>query len=485
MESQHLDSQDVGRRASVKVLPDRRVCDQHTHTLQRSHSTMAEPSRDGSPSSMLRHIPRRSIYDPHYENEHMAQRPRFEPSRQQTRFPGDGLDFRRPVMSAARSISRATSINQELETVDLTSDNENSPVISASQPPQPRHGLPRFPRDIIDITDDEPTPASQDFGSWHMSDYDIEEAIEEVAPISAAADLGDIVFVDSRPRSRVTTQSPARAGAQDRTQRSRGSAFIDLTNADDDVVFVDSRPINIGESSASAGVAARPELSAPTAGSVSAFANFFSPAGFPNLRAHITRQLPPLPPARLGSRASAFDWVLGPVEPPLVNATSNAANGTTSTARPWGFGAGPIGLGGLDYGHVSFNVIPSMRTESAPRYEEPPAAERGFTRSPREDEAVVCPNCGDELAVGGDTEKDCEVWVIKQCGHVSRSDHIILTKLTVAQAYCGACMQRRDAPQLKRRKTSSDGPPRLSTCVVEGCKAKANRKTMIHVFLSA
>jgi ribosomal protein L37AE/L43A len=31
---------------------------------------------------------------------------------------------------------------------------------------------------------------------------------------------------------------------------------------------------------------------------------------------------------------------------------------------------------------------------------------------------VVCPNCGDELAVGKDEMKQ-QIWVVKSCGHVS------------------------------------------------------------------
>lgn len=53
-----------------------------------------------------------------------------------------------------------------------------------------------------------------------------------------------------------------------------------------------------------------------------------------------------------------------------------------------------------------------------PKYEPPPDPDLGFTRNPAEDEVVVCPNCGDELAMG-ETELKQQVWVIKHCGHVS------------------------------------------------------------------
>lgn len=53
-----------------------------------------------------------------------------------------------------------------------------------------------------------------------------------------------------------------------------------------------------------------------------------------------------------------------------------------------------------------------------PTYDPPPKARPGFTRSPQEDEILICPNCNSELGVGRDEEKR-QVWVIKKCGHVS------------------------------------------------------------------
>jgi hypothetical protein len=75
--------------------------------------------------------------------------------------------------------------------------------------------------------------------------------------------------------------------------------------------------------------------------------------------------------------------------------------------------------------HLDFNVagfdmgLNEPARPATPKYEAPPPAEKGFTRSPEEDEEVVCPNCGDELAVSEDETK-AQVWVIKTCGHVSR-----------------------------------------------------------------
>ena len=75
----------------------------------------------------------------------------------------------------------------------------------------------------------------------------------------------------------------------------------------------------------------------------------------------------------------------------------------------------------LDFGMAAFDMgYGEPARPATPKYEAPPPAEKGFTRSPEEDEEVVCPNCGDELAVSEDETKS-QVWVIKACGHVSCS----------------------------------------------------------------
>lgn len=51
-------------------------------------------------------------------------------------------------------------------------------------------------------------------------------------------------------------------------------------------------------------------------------------------------------------------------------------------------------------------------------YKAPPAAPEGFTRTFKEEDVVLCPMCGDELAIGKSDVKQ-QVWVVKQCGHVS------------------------------------------------------------------
>ena len=47
-----------------------------------------------------------------------------------------------------------------------------------------------------------------------------------------------------------------------------------------------------------------------------------------------------------------------------------------------------------------------------------PPVRQGFTRSPTDDQTIVCPNCGDELGTG-ETDEQRQVWFVRGCGHVS------------------------------------------------------------------
>jgi hypothetical protein len=72
----------------------------------------------------------------------------------------------------------------------------------------------------------------------------------------------------------------------------------------------------------------------------------------------------------------------------------------------------------LNFSQAGFNYEqPSRPQPRLPTYEPPPSAPAGFTRSPGEDELLVCPHCDDELGVSNDEVKR-QVWVVKTCGHV-------------------------------------------------------------------
>jgi len=84
-------------------------------------------------------------------------------------------------------------------------------------------------------------------------------------------------------------------------------------------------------------------------------------------------------------------------------------------------------------GHMDYqnNAFAHRKAEHIP----PPPARQDFTRSPKEDDIIICPSCEQELVhrKGGEepvtkkggkapTRKEREehpFWVLKECGHVS------------------------------------------------------------------
>ena len=147
----------------------------------------------------------------------------------------------------------------------------------------------------------------------------------------------------------------------------------------------------------------------------------------------------------------------------------------------------------MDYGAAAFDMGfagVNVRREPSPKYEAPPKVPEGFTRSPAEDEEVVCPNCGDELIVSGGQEDEVkqQVWVAKKCGH----------------AYCGSCAVGRNKKAGGTKKGKGKGKekavglgldinaawedlvePLGRKCVVSGCGEgiSSGPTGMIHVFL--
>lgn len=111
---------------------------------------------------------------------------------------------------------------------------------------------------------------------------------------------------------------------------------------------------------------------------------------------------------------------------------------------------------------------PRQAQPPLPTYDAPSPPRSGFTRSPKEEDVLVCPNCEDELGLGKDDIKR-QVWVIKACGHV----------------YCGECTKNR-SPN-KRAKGPRVAPTKSFTkCVVEGCsntKAISGAKSFFQVYL--
>lgn len=73
---------------------------------------------------------------------------------------------------------------------------------------------------------------------------------------------------------------------------------------------------------------------------------------------------------------------------------------------------------GFAMGPPAGQAADNARAQAPPPTYDPPSPPRaGYTRAPKEEDILLCPNCEEELGVGKDEIKK-QVWVIKKCGHV-------------------------------------------------------------------
>ncbi|KIY04005.1 uncharacterized protein Z520_00697 [Fonsecaea multimorphosa CBS 102226] len=125
----------------------------------------------------------------------------------------------------------------------------------------------------------------------------------------------------------------------------------------------------------------------------------------------------------------------------------------------------------MDYRQPAFSLGPIDvfdRSSETPQvvpepYKGPPAAKEGFIRTFGEEDIILCPMCGDELATGkGDIKQ--QVWVVKACGHV----------------YCGECALNRSKSKTSKKTKGKEVEKKLESprsvpftvCVVDGCNSK-------------
>ena len=140
----------------------------------------------------------------------------------------------------------------------------------------------------------------------------------------------------------------------------------------------------------------------------------------------------------------------------------------------------------LNFLQAGFDYERPSRPQQQPRlptYEAPPAPQDGFTRSPKEEDTLVCPHCDDELGVG-DEEVKRQVWVVKACGHVRILEFLPSPVLMhLFQVYCGDCAINRSIKQSSLAGSSRRVKP-WSKCVVDDCgKSVVNPKSVIQVYL--
>lgn len=301
------------------------------------------------------------------------------------------------------------------------------------------HRLPRFGRDVIDVDsevdqfeDRHATPAPPGFFESlrrHRPQY---SGLRRPARLpSPPRDMDEIEFLAERPLSRPQTMSrqPTPPTYVPRSVTPYPGDFrdaIDLT-ADDDVIITDARArdgVNVERPGVTAGLGTR---------SVADFGNMGGIADL--LRSG----------SRLMQRVTGLEGGIHPFphgleylnddHPPHHHhyqhhrhVHNNAVHGvshrmaprmTVHTALPDMVNAQNLLPAMMDYAAPGFDLgLPGANRPPTPKYSPPPEPEEGFTRNPAEDEVVVCPLCGDELAMGENEVKQ-QVWVVKGCGHVS------------------------------------------------------------------
>ena len=255
------------------------------------------------------------------------------------------------------------------------------PVMSQPQP-QPRPQTPQH-QDVIDLTDESSSPA-RDF----------------VLPPESTPDP-----LLRRP-SRHTFRRPLPRQAQ------HADSVIDLSEEDDVTGITSARHSS-------------PEIQ---------FLSSRTRSRSLSISRHLDRTGAVRPPRRgqLTDQQNQLPWSSRPELPSIQSALRHAAFGDRlaryNHAREELVGWEGLGAGGqfdlpnmLDVQAIGFDLDqPHRHAQPPPRlptYEAPASPQPGFTRSPKEDDLLVCPNCEAELGAGEEEGKR-QVWVVKACGHV-------------------------------------------------------------------
>lgn len=140
--------------------------------------------------------------------------------------------------------------------------------------------------------------------------------------------------------------------------------------------------------------------------------------------------------------------------------------------------------GAMNYGHPAWGPQVNQKPDHVP----PPKARENFTRSPTENDVVICPSCELELVQTKDTEEpvvkkggkaptrkereEHPFWVVKECGHV----------------YCNSCYQLRQQASkhshITFREPATKSTKKKTLCAVEDCDADVKDKSKwVGVFL--
>ena len=323
------------------------------------------------------------------------------------------------------------------------------PVTSGASSSHAAGRLPRFGHNVIDIVDEDDEEIDRSPTQFPGSNYlalpNGRSAISRpqyaglrrpTRPPSSSQDMDEVQFLESRPRVHSVRSShrpalpmPGRRNAA--PNPSGNDMAIDLTVDDEDFTLLPHRSrgaLNEAAPEMTAGVGTRSDVNEDEAFGL---ARFFGGAGLRPTR--LMQRLEPLFGGMMPMRRDFEGHVPQDTHRHRNHHSGRHAdggNGGVGVHRGGGLHIDPAQLhpqrgdifggglpGVLDYNMAAFDMGLGGNRPPTPKYCPPTPAKTGFTRSPGQDEIVVCPNCGNELAQGEGFKQ--EVWVIKTCGHVS------------------------------------------------------------------
>ena len=372
--------------------------------------TSADPAH---PSVGGRHLPL-----PESPTEDMA-------SVQALRFEGDGFDMRRPVGWQSRAEGQGRAEDQHL--VEVSDGDDDEPIVVDEDGEEITASNERLQLDqreneeVVDLTEDD-TPMywqpgndqaaqnghrilSQPRGASRPLNHDALRLPRGMAGIINLDNGEEAWTVDDEPVVLEPSSPDIQFVSARRLEPANRTPLMPQRNDSDgdDVQFVREQPLSEQERRARQTAARHAELDRVIAVLGDHRHDRYR---FTHLRDEIDRANAHI------QRASENMRHGGPVPPPRIRRGNHIRMGIAG-------GGGIFVAPNLNFGLVGFDLGYANQPEPPPpTYEALPPAPEGFTRCPEEDDILVCPNCDSELCKGDDDVKK-QVWIAKQCGHVS------------------------------------------------------------------
>lgn len=322
------------------------------------------------------------------------------------RFAGDGFDYRRPITlpSQASIVDLTTADDEDVEIVGSTTRPSRSSSRTQAQaasriPPRNTTRLPRFPNPIFEEVIDleaEPPNAPIEIDEEDEEDMAVNEIRNRAPPIVLSSP--EVTFISARDLPPRLPSPPP--------------------DFDQDFVDAYEEQNGFGDAARQHGRALPPPYFYPHAlVNLAAMAPVLrEPGGWPMVRGVVP------PPMWAGGAAHHYhnrreehsrsidrtrtDQSTAAMQNPMAMPHQRVMNAMGNAMRTG------LSMAGFNY-FVREEVQPP-----GPAYNPPPPVKAGFTRSPAEDDVLVCPRCEDELCKGSSETKQ-QAWVVKNCGHVS------------------------------------------------------------------